>query len=77
MESPQHSGHQLYPQKCFRRRQIPLPSPPNDTSVYTPENDAFITPPLKNNPVEIPKPLPSEAILAENLLRIKVPDSEV
>lgn len=25
--------------------------------MYTPENDAFITPPLKGNPVEIPKPL--------------------
>lgn len=85
MESPQHSG-QLYPQKCFGRRQIPLLFPPKDTSVYapendashevrflcpppqkdasiyTPENDAFITPTLKDNPIEIPKPLQSEEI---------------
>lgn len=31
-------------------------APPKDTSMYTPENDAFITPPLKDKPVEIPKP---------------------
>lgn len=52
----------------LREDQIICPPSKKDTSVYTPESDAFITP-FKNNPAEISKPLQCEEILPENLLQ--------
>ena len=47
-----------------------LPSSPKKiTSIYTPENDAFITPPLKNYLTESQASAEREERVAENLLQ--------